>query len=120
MIDERLLIAQEIADRIRHDSLPALGQLHKDRPRLVSGRHPDYEAALDRPVHPLRHHARRNRAPKFFHGGMTNQRRATLIAQTANGRAGSVADIAGTMLFLAPPAANHITGQTIHVNGGAL
>ncbi len=34
--------------------------------------------------------------------------------------AGSVADIAGTVLFLAPPAANHISGQTIHVNGGAL
>ncbi|WP_328891765.1 SDR family NAD(P)-dependent oxidoreductase [Streptomyces sp. NBC_00316] len=56
----------------------------------------------------------------FFQGGMTQQRRATLLAQTANGRAGTPADIAGTVLFLASPAAGHITGQTLHVNGGAL
>ena len=29
-------------------------------------------------------------------------------------------DIAATVLFLASPGASHITGQTIHVNGGAL
>jgi 3-oxoacyl-[acyl-carrier protein] reductase len=51
---------------------------------------------------------------------MTDQRRSALIGQTANGRAGNVEDIAGTVLFLASPAASHITGQTIHVNGGAL
>lgn len=51
---------------------------------------------------------------------MTQQRRAALIAQTANGRAGLPADIAGTVLFLASPAATHVTGQTLHVNGGAL
>jgi 3-oxoacyl-[acyl-carrier protein] reductase len=57
---------------------------------------------------------------EFFRGRMTDQRRSALIAQTANGRAGTVEDIAGTVLFLASPAASHITGQTIHVNGGAL
>ena len=59
-------------------------------------------------------------ATDFFQGGMTPKRRATLLAQTANGRAGTPADIAGTVLFLASPAAGHITGQTLHVNGGAL
>jgi 3-oxoacyl-[acyl-carrier protein] reductase len=57
---------------------------------------------------------------EFFRGRMTDQRRSALIGQAANGRAGNVEDIAGTVLFLASPAASHITGQTIHVNGGAL
>lgn len=59
-------------------------------------------------------------ATDFFRGGMTPQRRATLLAQTATGRVGTPADIAETVLFLASPAARHITGQTLHVNGGAL
>lgn len=59
-------------------------------------------------------------ATEFFHGGMTPQRRETLLAQTANGRVGTPADIADTVLFLASPAARYITGQTLHVNGGAL
>lgn len=57
---------------------------------------------------------------EFFRGRMTNERRETLTAQTATGRAGTPADIAATVLFLASPAAQHITGQVIHVNGGAL
>jgi 3-oxoacyl-[acyl-carrier protein] reductase len=57
---------------------------------------------------------------EFFQGRMTPQRRTTLLAQTANGRAGTPADIAGAVLFLASSAAGHITGQTLHVNGGAL
>jgi 3-oxoacyl-[acyl-carrier protein] reductase len=56
----------------------------------------------------------------FFGSGMTDQRRATLIGQTFTGRAGQPADIAGLALFLASPAASHITGQVLHVNGGAL
>ena len=59
-------------------------------------------------------------ATEFFRGRMTEQRRATLIAQTTNGRAGTPADIAGAVLFLASPAASHITGQVLHVNGGAV
>lgn len=50
----------------------------------------------------------------------TDKRRSALIAQTANGRAGTAEDIAATVLFLASPGASHITEQTIHVNGGAL
>jgi 3-oxoacyl-[acyl-carrier protein] reductase len=57
---------------------------------------------------------------EFFRGRMTDRRRSTLIAQTVNGRAGTAEDIAATVLFLASPSASHITGQTIHVNGGAL
>jgi 3-oxoacyl-[acyl-carrier protein] reductase len=57
---------------------------------------------------------------EFFRGRMTDQRRQTLIAQTATGRGGTPADIAATVLFLASPGARHITGQVIHVNGGAL
>jgi 3-oxoacyl-[acyl-carrier protein] reductase len=59
-------------------------------------------------------------ATEFFGGGMTGQRRARLIGETSTGRAGTPADIAGTVLFLASPAARQITGQTLHVNGGAL
>jgi 3-oxoacyl-[acyl-carrier protein] reductase len=57
---------------------------------------------------------------EFFRGRMTDERRQTLIAQTATGRGGTPADIASTVLFLASPGARHITGQVIHVNGGAL
>ncbi len=57
---------------------------------------------------------------EFFRDRMTDKRRSALIAQTANGRAGTAEDIAATVLFLASPGASHITGQTIHVNGGAL
>jgi 3-oxoacyl-[acyl-carrier protein] reductase len=55
----------------------------------------------------------------FFRGGLTEQRRAALIAATHDGRAGEPADIAETAYFLASPGARHITGQTVHVNGGA-
>jgi len=57
---------------------------------------------------------------EFFGSGMTDQRRTALIGQTFTGRAGEPADIAGLALFLASPAASHITGQVLHVNGGAL
>ncbi|MFD1149386.1 SDR family NAD(P)-dependent oxidoreductase [Saccharothrix hoggarensis] len=56
---------------------------------------------------------------EFFGGGMTERRRETLVAETANGRAGTPADVAATVAFLASPEAGHITGQVIAVNGGA-
>ena len=55
----------------------------------------------------------------FFHGRLTEQRQASLIAATHTGRAGEPGDIAETACFLASPGARHITGQTLHVNGGA-
>ena len=57
---------------------------------------------------------------EFFRGRMTEGRRATLVSQTMTGRAGAPADIAGAVLFLTSPAASHITGQVLHVNGGAV
>ncbi|GIH20641.1 3-oxoacyl-ACP reductase [Rugosimonospora africana] len=59
-------------------------------------------------------------ATEFFRDRMSEQRRTTLISQTTNGRAGTPADIAATVLFLASPGGVHITGQVLHVNGGAV
>lgn len=55
----------------------------------------------------------------FFRGRMTPRRREALIAAAHDRRAGQPGDIAQTAYFLASPGARHITGQIIHVNGGA-
>jgi len=55
----------------------------------------------------------------LFGAGMTEERRAWLVGQTFVKRAGQPDDIAATAHFLASPGARHITGQCIHVNGGA-
>jgi 3-oxoacyl-[acyl-carrier protein] reductase len=55
----------------------------------------------------------------FFRDRLTSQRRESLIAATHDKRPGRPDDIAETAYFLASPGARHITGQTIHVNGGA-
>ena len=55
----------------------------------------------------------------FFRGRLTQERKATLIGATHNGRAGQPGDIAETAYFLASDGARHITGQILHVNGGA-
>jgi 3-oxoacyl-[acyl-carrier protein] reductase len=55
----------------------------------------------------------------FFRGRLTSQRRETLVAATHDKRPGKPDDIAETAHFLASPGARHITGQNIHVNGGA-
>ena len=55
----------------------------------------------------------------FFRDRLTAQRRETLISATHDKRPGNPDDIAQTAYFLASPGARHITGQTIHVNGGA-
>ena len=61
-------------------------------------------------------------APGFIDTDMTRElndaQRATLVGQIPLARLGSVDDIAGTVAFLASPAAAYITGATIHVNGG--
>ncbi|MFE1316094.1 SDR family NAD(P)-dependent oxidoreductase [Kitasatospora phosalacinea] len=55
----------------------------------------------------------------FFGGAVPEERRRALIAETHDGRPGTVEDIAATAHFLASPGARHLTGQTLHVNGGA-
>jgi 3-oxoacyl-[acyl-carrier protein] reductase len=57
---------------------------------------------------------------EFFQGRLTPQRRETLLAATMTKREGQVEDIAETIYFLASPAARHLTGQVLHVTGGAL
>ena len=58
-------------------------------------------------------------ATEFFRDNLSAERRARLIADTDTGRPGTVEDIAGTVHFLASPAARQITGQVLNVNGGA-
>ena len=55
----------------------------------------------------------------FFRGRLTEERRTRLIGATHDGRAGEPEDIAETAYFLASAGARHITGQILHVNGGA-
>jgi len=61
-------------------------------------------------------------APGFIETEMTqslgDEQKNSLIDQIPLNRLGSVDDIAGTVLFLASPAAGYMTGETIHVNGG--
>jgi NAD(P)-dependent dehydrogenase (short-subunit alcohol dehydrogenase family) len=56
---------------------------------------------------------------EFFRGRLTGDRTARLVAATATGRAGTPDDVAALIDFLAGPDAGHITGQVLHVNGGA-
>jgi 3-oxoacyl-[acyl-carrier protein] reductase len=56
---------------------------------------------------------------EFFGDTMTDTRRSALIGRTANGRAGTPADVAAGVGFLTSPEAGHVTGQVVPVNGGA-
>lgn len=56
---------------------------------------------------------------EFFRGRLTEEGIRTRVENTRNGRPGSPADVADTVLFLASAGARHVTGQVLHVNGGA-
>jgi 3-oxoacyl-[acyl-carrier protein] reductase len=56
---------------------------------------------------------------EFLRDRMTERRRQGLVEATMTGRPGTPGDIAGTVHFLASPAARQITGQVLAVNGGA-
>jgi 3-oxoacyl-[acyl-carrier protein] reductase len=51
---------------------------------------------------------------------MTDERRGRLLEATMTKREGTVTDIAATIHFLASAGGRHLTGQVLHVNGGAL
>jgi len=61
-------------------------------------------------------------APGFIDTDMTRalseQQRDALIAQIPLGRLGRPEDVAAAAAFLASPAADYVTGCTLHVNGG--
>ncbi|MFI6320588.1 SDR family NAD(P)-dependent oxidoreductase [Nonomuraea sp. NPDC050556] len=56
---------------------------------------------------------------EFFRGRLTDEGVKRRVEGTRNGRAGTPSDVADTVLFLASPGARHLTGQVVHVNGGA-
>lgn len=56
---------------------------------------------------------------EFFRGSMTPERRAALRDATATGAVGTPRDVAQMVLFLASAQSAHLTGQTLHLNGGA-
>jgi len=61
-------------------------------------------------------------APGFIDTDMTriltDAQRAALLQQIPLGRLGNPEDVAAAVAFLASPQAAHITGATLHVNGG--
>ncbi|WP_460494845.1 SDR family oxidoreductase [Dactylosporangium cerinum] len=58
-------------------------------------------------------------ATEFFRDRLTEDGIGQRVAATRNRRAGAPDDVAAAVLFLAAPTAGHVTGQVIHVNGGA-
>lgn len=56
---------------------------------------------------------------EFFRGRITDERVQQLRDQTLNGRTGGLADVVATVRFLLSAGARHLTGQTLHLDGGA-
>ena len=56
---------------------------------------------------------------EFFRGRLGDAGIRQRVDATRNKRAGRVDDVAATVRFLASAEAGHITGQVIHLNGGA-
>ncbi|WP_249801040.1 SDR family NAD(P)-dependent oxidoreductase [Kitasatospora humi] len=56
----------------------------------------------------------------FGPNGIPAERLARNVAQSLNKRAGHPDDVVATTLFLASPAAGHLTGQVFHLDGGSI
>ncbi|WP_116948259.1 SDR family oxidoreductase [Jiangella endophytica] len=56
---------------------------------------------------------------EFFRGRLSDARRDRLVNETMTKREGTTQDVAAAVQYLAAPAAGHVTGQVLHVNGGA-
>ncbi|MER5619893.1 MULTISPECIES: SDR family NAD(P)-dependent oxidoreductase [unclassified Streptosporangium] len=56
---------------------------------------------------------------EFFRGRLTSEGVRRRVEGTRNGRAGTPDDVAETVRFVASAEARHVTGQVLHVNGGA-
>ncbi|MFI7113715.1 SDR family NAD(P)-dependent oxidoreductase [Nonomuraea sp. NPDC050227] len=56
---------------------------------------------------------------EFFRGRLTEEGITARVRNTRNGRPGTPSDVADTVLFLASAGAGHMTGQVLHLNGGA-
>jgi 3-oxoacyl-[acyl-carrier protein] reductase len=57
---------------------------------------------------------------EFFGTTMSPERRERLLGETLTGRAGRPEDVAALVAHLLSPAGRHLSGQVLHVNGGAL
>ncbi|MFD8501087.1 SDR family NAD(P)-dependent oxidoreductase [Amycolatopsis sp. NPDC059657] len=56
---------------------------------------------------------------EFFHGTLTDEWLKPRVALALNKRAGRPEEVADAIFYLASPGVAHITGQVIHINGGA-
>jgi 3-oxoacyl-[acyl-carrier protein] reductase len=56
---------------------------------------------------------------EFFRGRLTDEGIRARVENTRNGRPGTPGDVADSVVFLASKGARHLTGQVLHVNGGA-
>lgn len=57
---------------------------------------------------------------EFFGEAMTAERHERLVTETFDGRPAAPADVAGLAAYLLSAEGRHLTGQVLHLNGGAL